>query len=123
MISRCTAQETMSKNTLLAIVRAQSVIGVKVGQTVTYIDDNGRNYQVRVVSVLTETVKIELNGELVEVDKGRIQTKTPTFFDKLQNAEWTITSFDPRTQIVCIQINNGKVIENISVSIPSPVSR
>lgn len=123
MISRCSAQERMSKTTFLAIMRAQNVVGIEIGQVVTYIDSSGRNHQVRVVSVFTDTVRIELNGEVVEVGKDKIQTPSLGFFDKLQNEDWSITSFDPRSRVVCIRIDNGKVIENISVTIPITVGR
>jgi hypothetical protein len=113
----------MSKTTLLSIVRAQSSVGLQVGQVVTYIADSGRTYQARVATLTDTMIGLEINGEIVQVDKAKVQSGTPGLFDKLQDNQWTIKSFDGKSQMVCVEINNGKTIETVSITVPLPVSK
>lgn len=117
--TRCTGQERISKNTVLAMLQAPSILGIQKGERVEYIDEHGRSALYRVASVGNTQVGLEIDGEVVLVDRAKVRTNNPpVFLDKLKRDDWRITSFDPKTRLVSIEINNGKFFHSITVTLP-----
>lgn len=46
--------------------------------------------------------------------------KTRKFFEKIKYP-WEITSFDPESRQVCVEINDPKGIKHISITLPNPI--
>lgn len=113
-------KDKLSQAALLGILQSQSVRGVKIGETVTYTKDNGRTDSYRVMSVGATTAVVENTKETltVEISKLKSNDTITTIFDKLSLSQWTITSFDAKTRVVCVEINNGVQIELISLMLP-----
>lgn len=51
-------------------------------------------------------------------DEKYSRNKTRAYFEKLNNNSWDITSFDPETRKVCINIRNKGTRINMSVTLP-----
>lgn len=117
----CSSTEVrLSKTTLLALLETKSAVGFKVGDAVSYVKESGLTFEYRVVSIGATTAVITNSQETITVSKNLLKTKGPlTIFDKLENSEWSIVSFDPKTRIACIEIDNGIVLQTISVIVPA----
>jgi len=118
--SACSSTENrLSKSTLMALLNTKTSVGFQVGDTVVYTKDNNQSFEYRVVLMGISTAEIANSNETLTVSKSLLKTKGPlTLFDKLESSEWSITSFDPRTGIVCVEIDNGTTTQTISVIVP-----
>lgn len=115
----CSSNERISKETVLAMLQAPSILGVKPGELVEYIDTHGRTTQNRVVKVGRDNVTLIGPDGNFEVDMSAIKKNNPpVFLDKLSYDQWSITSFDPSTRVVCIAITTHGGIRNITVTLP-----
>jgi hypothetical protein len=109
----------MSQKTLLAILKAPSVQPIKPGQIVSYTDINGQTNSYRVNSVGSGGITLEINGELVVVQRSQIKTNDPPcLLDNIPLSEWQITSFDPRLGFVCVTIKDKIGTRTLSVTVP-----
>ncbi len=117
----CSSPENrLSKTTLLALLETQKAVGVQTGDTVQYVKTDGRTFDYRVVSVGATTAIITNSQETITVSKSLLKTKGQlSLFDKLEDSEWSIISFDPKSRIACVEINNGVRIQTISVIVPA----
>lgn len=51
------------------------------------------------------------------------QNKTRAYFEKLNLNDWSITSFDSTTRIVCVEIKNKYGNKNLSIKLPEIISK
>lgn len=115
----CSSPVVILKETVLAMLQAHSVTGFKVGETVQYIKKGGITSFYTVLEILGPNLKIGNTVEILTVPSSNVQSTTPDIFlDKLKNNEWSITSFDPATRVVCINLQNGVTTINLSVTLP-----
>jgi hypothetical protein len=117
--SRCTAQTRISQATVLAMLQAPSTIGPVVGERVLYTDANGMTKQYRVESVEGKIIGLETSNGVVFVNRSEVKTAAPNnILDTLESNEWTVTSFNPKTRVVCIDIVTDIGRRHISVTLP-----
>lgn len=119
MKQSCSSFNRLSQSTVLAMLQAPSVLGIHPGERVQYIDDNGKTYNLLVISVARDTVRLSGKNISIEVNKNKVKKDDPAvFLDKLSRDQWSVTSFNPRTRIVCILIDAPSGPKNISVTLP-----
>lgn len=115
----CSSVNRISKSTVLAMLQTPGILGFYRGERVQYISDTGKTYDLLVVSVGQDTVVLSNRNGLIEVDKKKVKKEGPaSFLDKIPPDNWQITSFDPRTRVVCIAITTQSGIRNVSVILP-----
>jgi hypothetical protein len=118
--SRCSVFERLSKKTLLALVKAPSVIPVTVGERVQYTDANGRTGRYRVAAVGSGGITLEVNGDLLVVQRSQIKTNDPPFLlDNIPEENWHITSFDSKTRVACVTIQDEAGTRTLSITVPA----
>jgi hypothetical protein len=113
--NNCSAHYRLSKQTLLAMVNAQTGVGFKVGERVEYTDAQGRTTQQRISAVLAETLVLE--NDLV-VSKTNVKAAQRHLLDKVPLESWTITSFDPKTHLACIDLETRNGKRHFSITLP-----
>jgi hypothetical protein len=113
--NNCSVHYRLSKQTLLAMVSAQSGVGFQVGQQVEYADASGRTTRQRISRIEAETLTLE--NDLV-VSKDSVKSERRHFLDKVPLDDWTITSFDPKTRQVCIDLETENGRRHFSITLP-----
>lgn len=121
-INRCAGTDRISQATVKAMLQTASVVGFQVGDDVQYQTSQGMVYTYRVVKVDSTTVDLNTGTTIITVPMASITKKKPTFFDKLSDDQWTIDSFDSKSRIVCITVDNGSTLTHLSVLLPSLTS-
>lgn len=116
----CTAQHRISKQTVLAMLRSKTVVGPFVGDTVSYTDATGKTKQYRVASVSKNEVGLNTSSGVMMVDRLKVHTNDQDLFlDKLDLDQWSITSFDPDSRIVCIDVTTASGKNHVTVTLPA----
>lgn len=117
---RCKIQDRISKQTVLAMLQAPSVVGVQKGESVQWTDENGRTKTYRVYSVGNTQVGLEDDSEIIYVEKSSVVSNStkPVFLDKVPLENWTIDSFDAKNRTVCVTINNGVSPQRLTITLP-----
>lgn len=117
---RCKIQDRISKQTVLAMLQAPSVVGVVKGERVQWTDENGRTKTYRVYSVGDTQVGLEGDSEIIYVPKASVASNStkPVLLDKIPLEDWTIDSFDPKNRTVCVTINNGVSSQRLTITLP-----
>lgn len=120
MKQSCNIFEPISKKTVLAMLRAPSVLGINQGEYVEYTNDKGITYQLRVIKVARDTVTLDTKNGAIVVPKSQVKSnEKPVVYDNIPEEDWTITSFDSRTKVVCIDIKTKQGIRHTSVVLPA----
>jgi hypothetical protein len=118
--SRCSVFERLSKKTLLALVKAPSVIPIQVGERVEYTDENGRSTRYRVTAVGSGGITLDVNGTDLLVQRSQIKTNDPPFLlDSIPDDNWKITSFDSKTRVACVTIQDETGTRTLSITVPA----
>ena len=118
-LTRCTSQERISKNTVLAMLRAPSLEGPNVGETVLYVDDKGIVHKYRVTSTNGQIIGLDTPDGVIHVERSKIRTNNQRMIlDTLDENEWSVTSFNSKTRVVCIDIMTASGTRHIAVTLP-----
>jgi hypothetical protein len=117
---RCSSPHTISQKTVLAMLQAPSTIGPKEGELVLYTNSNGLTKQYRVASTDGQTVGLDTPNGILYVPRSQVKTAAPnSILDTLQSNEWEVTSFNPKSRVVCIDIVTDIGRRHISVTLPA----
>lgn len=117
---RCSSQQRISQKTVLAMLQAPSTIGPKDGELVFYTNSNGVTKQYRVASNDGQTVGLDTPEGILYVPRSQVKTAGPkNILDMLESNEWEVTSFNPKTRVVCIDIVTDIGRRHISVTLPA----
>ena len=102
------------------MIQAPSITPVLPGQVVQYTDRNGRTYEVLVTAVGGGNVTFTLPTGNMTVPRSQVRTNAiPCVLDNIPQDSWTITSFDPSTRVVCIDIRTSSGIRHLSITLPT----
>lgn len=102
------------------MLRAPSLIGPNVGDLVLYTDSNGSTKQYRVASTNGVTIGLNTPDGVMLVDRKKVVTSDQkVLLDTLDEEDWTITSFDSKTRVVCIDIATASGARHIAVTLPA----
>jgi hypothetical protein len=117
--NRCSVYERLSKKTLLALVRAPSVIPIVVGERVEYVDPDGRTGRYRVHKVGSGGITLEVGDTLLLVQRSEIKTNDPPFLlDNIPEESWSIVSFDAKARVACVAITDETGTRTLSITVP-----
>jgi hypothetical protein len=118
MIQRCTANSPISQSTVLAML---SAVVLQVGITVEYTSPQGMTLQLPVSGVnnSTNTVTLLTDSGTITVSQSQISVNNQIWLAKLPLTEWTITSFDPLSRVVCINVNSPSGPRYVSITLPN----
>lgn len=118
--NRCSVYDRLSKKTLLALVKAPSVIPIVVGERVEYTDANGRTGRYRVFAVGSGGITLEYNDTLLVVQRAEIKTNDPPFLlDNIPEENWSIVSFDAKSKVACVAITDETGTRTLSITVPA----
>ena len=67
---------------------------------------------------LSKISMLAMLGDPPEPGEQYSDSKTRAFFEKITYDNWEITSFDPLTRVVCIEITDGLGTRTTSVTLP-----
>lgn len=121
--SRCTSTNRISKQSVLALLRSSTIVKIVEGEEVQYTNSKGQTKTYRVFAVYNETVDLQSDTEFITVPKSSLSSSVSntTVLDKISLESWTITSFDPITRVVCINLLTDSGIRPISITIPQGI--
>jgi hypothetical protein len=118
--NRCQATQHVSQQTVLSMLQAPSTLGIHPGEQVAYTNSQGYTQQLRVIKVNRDTVILETENGNIEVAKNKVKSNAPSvLLDQIPLANWTITSFDPASRLVCIEITTPSGTRHVSVLLPA----
>lgn len=118
--TRCSVFERLSKKTLLALVKAPSVIPINVGERVEYTDADGRTFRYRVAAVGSGGITLDANGTDLVVQRSQIKTNDPPFLlDNIPDENWSIVSFDSKTRVACVAVTDETGTRTLSITVPA----
>lgn len=112
----CISIARISKQTVVAILGYNYQI--KAGDTVSWTSSEGITQEYRVESIGRTTMVISLNDIKLTVNKKEVKKKDQNipFLLEIDQSEWEIISFNPKTREVCIKIT--KTDTNLSLILP-----
>ena len=118
--SRCTSTNRISQQSVLALLRSGTVVKIVEGEQVQYTNSAGQTKTYRVFAVHEETVDLQSDTESITVSKASVSSSVSntTVLDKISLDSWSITSFDPITRVVCINLQTNSGVRPISITIP-----
>lgn len=110
MKNQCSTYSRLSKSTFLAML---GPVAYKKDQ---FFDEFG--LPTNAEKLYNKYLNKEYPFNPYRDDEYYSNTKTRRFFEKIPYP-WSIVSFDPKTRLACIQIDDPKGIKNVSVTLPN----